>query len=300
MDENELRHLRRKELGMVFQQFALFPHRKVIDNVAYGLEVQGISKEERYEVAKETLEMVGLEGWEDYYPRNLSGGMQQRVGLARALAHDPNILLMDEPFSALDPLIRRDMQEELVELQKEMNKTILFITHDLDEALMLGDRIAIMNEGEVVQIGTAKEIVTEPADDYVAEFVGDVDRFQILTARDVTFSDIPVLKTDDNVSKAWEYMSESGSFYVVLADEDDKLVGMVYLHDIRGKMENGEKATLDEMPVHQPETSAPDVKAEELLPKMTADSHPVVLIDEEKRIEGVVDASSLVSALIDK
>jgi glycine betaine/proline transport system ATP-binding protein len=168
---------------MVFQRFGLFPHRRVLDNVCYGLEVQGMDKTSRTNKGKQVLELVGLGGWEQYYPHELSGGMQQRVGLARALAVDPEILLCDEPFSALDPLIRREMQDELIRLQKMMHKTIIFITHDFLEALKLGDRIAIMKDGEVVQLGTPAEIVSQPVDDYVQAFTKDVPRVKVLTAQ---------------------------------------------------------------------------------------------------------------------
>ncbi|REJ32169.1 MAG: glycine/betaine ABC transporter ATP-binding protein, partial [Bacillota bacterium] len=171
LSPRDLRNLRRRRLGMVFQRFALFPHRTVLDNVAYGLEIQGVPPSQRRRRALEVLELVGLAGWAQSYPSQLSGGMQQRVGLARALAPDPDILLMDEPFSALDPLIRRDMQDELIDLQERLHKTIVFITHDLDEALKLGDRIAIMRDGRVVQVGRPEQILLEPADEYVASFV---------------------------------------------------------------------------------------------------------------------------------
>ncbi|MDZ7727331.1 MAG: glycine betaine/L-proline ABC transporter ATP-binding protein [Dehalococcoidia bacterium] len=184
-DQEHLRKLRMNRVSMVFQHFGLFPHRTVVDNAAYGLEVQGVGRSERRERGSEALRMVGLEGWEDSYPRQLSGGMQQRVGLARALATDAEILLMDEAFSALDPLIRREMQDHLVELQRTLHKTILFITHDLNEAMRLGDRIMVLKDGQVIQIGTPEEILTKPADDYVATFVQDVDVTRVLTATNV-------------------------------------------------------------------------------------------------------------------
>ena len=183
MDDEQLRELRRRKISMVFQHFGLLPHRKIGDNVAFGLEIQGESKEVRAAKSHEVLETVGLAGWEDHFPEELSGGMQQRVGLARALATDPEIMLFDEPFSALDPLIRRDMQDEVVRLQKEVQKTMIFITHDLAEALKLGDRIAIMKDGHFVQVGTPEEVVANPADDYVAEFTKEVPRAHVLTAR---------------------------------------------------------------------------------------------------------------------
>jgi glycine betaine/proline transport system ATP-binding protein len=185
LDPGELRELRRTRMSMVFQNFGLLPHRRAIDNIAFGLEVQGVAKAERLERAERMLHLVGLGSVGDSYPDELSGGMQQRVGLARALANDPAILLFDEPFSALDPLIRRDMQDEVVRLQRELRKTVVFITHDLAEALKLGDQIAIMRDGRFVQVGTPEEVVSAPADDYVRDFVRDVPRGHVLTARSI-------------------------------------------------------------------------------------------------------------------
>ena len=182
MAPRRLEALRQEKMAMVFQRFALLPHRTILDNIAYGLEVQGMRRSERYEKALQALELVGLKGWEDAYPGNLSGGMQQRVGIARALATDPDILLMDEPFSALDPLIRQDMQDELLGIQQKLQKTILFVTHDLDEALKVGDRIALMKDASIVQIGSPEEILLSPASDYVARFVENVNRSRALTA----------------------------------------------------------------------------------------------------------------------
>ena len=185
MNETQLREVRRKQMSMVFQHFGLFPHRRVIDNVAYGLEIQGMPRDERHAKALEVLEIVGLSGWGDHYPQQLSGGMQQRVGLGRALAVEPEVLFFDEPFSALDPLIRRDMQDELLRLQSEMHRTIMFVTHDFDEAIKLGDRIAIMKDGAFDQIGTPLELLSDPATDYVREFTEGVSRTKVLNARNV-------------------------------------------------------------------------------------------------------------------
>jgi glycine betaine/proline transport system ATP-binding protein len=185
LTEERLREIRRQKVSMVFQHFGLLPHRRIADNVAFGLEVRGIEKGERLAKATEVLEVVGLGGWGQHYPDELSGGMQQRVGLARALATDPEIMLFDEPFSALDPLIRRDMQDEVIRLQREVRKTMIFITHDLAEALKLGDRIAIMKDGGFVQVGSPEEVVAHPADDYVADFTRDVPRAHVLTARSI-------------------------------------------------------------------------------------------------------------------
>jgi glycine betaine/proline transport system ATP-binding protein len=181
----ELRELRRRSVSMVFQHFGLLPNRRVVDNVAYGLEIQGVDRKERRRRAGEVIDLVGLGGFADHYPDELSGGMQQRVGLARALANEPELLLLDEPFSALDPLIRRDMQAEVSRLQQQMGTTMVFITHDLQEALRLGDRIAVMRDGAVVQVGTAAELLAVPADDYVADFTRDVPRALVLTAGDL-------------------------------------------------------------------------------------------------------------------
>ena len=185
MDDERLRDLRRRKVSMVFQHFGLLPHRRIVENVAFGLEIQGVERGERTRRAEGVLETVGLGGWGNSFPDELSGGMQQRVGLARALATDPEIMLFDEPFSALDPLIRRDMQDEVIRLQREVQKTMIFITHDLMEALKLGDRIAIMKDGHFVQVGTPEEVVAHPADDYVADFIRDVPRAHVLTARTI-------------------------------------------------------------------------------------------------------------------
>ena len=185
LDDERLREIRRRKISMVFQHFGLLPHRRIVDNVAFGLEVQGRDKVERTATAEQVLRAVGLEGWENAYPDELSGGMQQRVGLARALANDPEVLLFDEPFSALDPLIRRDMQDQVLALQRDLKKTMIFITHDLAEALKLGDRIAIMKDGRFVQVGTPEDVVAHPIDDYVADFTRDVPRAHVLTARSI-------------------------------------------------------------------------------------------------------------------
>lgn len=208
----ELQAVRRERIGMVFQHFALFPHRSVIDNVAYGLEVQGVERRERRRRAIEALSLVGLESYARSMPGQLSGGMQQRVGLARALASNPEILLMDEAFSALDPLIRRQMQDEMLAIQRQLRKTILFITHDLNEALRLGDRVCIMRDGRVVQIGTPEEILTEPATGYVAEFVQDVDQGRVITVSDVMIEPRPIDPTSGLRSAVAAIGERAGAF----------------------------------------------------------------------------------------
>jgi len=226
-----LRDIRRRKISMVFQHFGLFPHRRIVDNVGYGLEVRGINKADRVRRSLEVIEVVGLSGWGDHYPDELSGGMQQRVGLARALATDPDIMLFDEPFSALDPLIRRDMQDEVIRLQRELKKTMIFITHDLMEALKLGDRIAIMKDGMFVQVGTPEEVVAAPADDYVADFTRDVPRALVLTARSIMrptngfAGDGPAVEPETVIQALIPMVAESDRTIRVI--EDGTVIGVV-------------------------------------------------------------------------
>jgi glycine betaine/proline transport system ATP-binding protein len=236
MGEKPLRDLRRHQMSMVFQHFGLFPHRRILDNVAYGLEVQGVDKTRRYAKAREVLALVNLAGWENHYPAQLSGGMQQRVGLARALAVDPEILLFDEPFSALDPLIRREMQDELLDLQQKMHKTIVFITHDFAEAIKLagpaGGRIAIMKDGAFVQVGSAEEVVLRPVNDYVAEFTKDVPRHKVLTARAV-MQPVRAGLTNNHAIAVTIKLDElipllaASDVALPVVDEEDNLVGCI-------------------------------------------------------------------------
>ena len=238
-DAGLLTQLRRNKVAMVFQKYGLLPHRRVIDNVTWGLEVQGVDKSERLERAQEILEMVGLKGWEPSYPRMLSGGMQQRVGLARALVVNPEILLLDEPFSGLDPLIRRNMQEELIKLQEQLHKTMVFITHDLNEALKLGDRIAIMRDGEIVQLDTPEEIVLNPQGEYVTEFIRDVRRESVLKAKSVMKapttagldSDGPSCGTDATLEELIPILMQHQQ-PIQVRDEEGELVGEVHRSDV--------------------------------------------------------------------
>ncbi|GAA1105410.1 quaternary amine ABC transporter ATP-binding protein [Nocardiopsis metallicus] len=235
--DQRLRELRRHKMAMVFQHFGLLPNRKIIDNVAYGLEVRGMPRPERYARAREMIDMVGLTGYENARPGELSGGMQQRVGLARALAVDPQVLLFDEPFSALDPLIRRDMQNEVVRLQRELNKTSVFITHDLQEALKLGDRIAIMRDGELVQVGTPEEVVGRPANAYVADFTSDVARTTVLTARWLVRDAFPDERTDGPTTEPGTVLAHilpmlAASTAPVRVVEGDTLLGYVGRDDV--------------------------------------------------------------------
>src|SRR5690625_4284555 len=229
--KDRLKRIRQEKIAMVFQHFGLFDHRTVLANVEYGLEIRKMSKLERREIALKNIEVVGLKGYEDQYPSQLSGGMQQRVGLARALANDPDILLMDEPFSALDPLIRREMQAELVNLQKELQKTIVFITHDVNEAFRLGDRIAVMRDGRVVQVGTPEEIIDEPANDYIVDFIQDIDRSKVFQAKHIMSEARSTVTTNDTTNEAVKKMRESSLSSIFVLDNDEKLAGIITIDD---------------------------------------------------------------------
>ena len=224
VDENRMREIRLSKVSMVFQKFGLFPHKTVAENVEYGLKVKGIDPQKRRQKALENLESVGLGEWADYLPSSLSGGMQQRVGLARALATDADILLMDEAFSALDPLIRREMQDELLRLQKELHKTIVFISHDIQEALKIGDRIAVMKDGAIVQIGTPEELITQPADNYIRSFIEDVNRAQVITAGSIVSHTQPFILGEDSPNQALEKISAQKYLWVV--DSDRQPIGI--------------------------------------------------------------------------
>lgn len=230
-DKEGLRRIRRQKIAMVFQHFALFPHWTIAENVAYGLKIRGMPAPARRARALEVLEQVGLAPWADSLPKALSGGMQQRVGLARALAADPDILLMDEPFGALDPLIRRDMQMELLDLQKTLKKTIIFITHDLNEALLLGNRIAIMKDGSIIQTGSAQSIVTAPADNYVAAFVADIDRGRVFTAGDIATEPTTIQLRSTSVREALRIMEHSGDRALYVLD-GERVAGVVTYRDL--------------------------------------------------------------------
>jgi len=290
----QLLQTRRTEMSMVFQKFGLLPHRTILENAAFGLEIRGENKVEREERAKQALKTVGLEGYEDQLPANLSGGMQQRVGLARALANDSDVLLMDEAFSALDPLIKSDMQDELLQIQNKLHKTIVFITHDLDEAMKVGDRIAIMKDGVVEQIGTAEEILTDPASDYVKAFVEKVDRKTIITAETLMFDRPTIVRfKKDGPKGAIRKMREAGVDVLPVEDDQEKFLGYVWLKDML-KLEK-EKAKTIETVLH---TEVPSVykhyKVEEMLPLITGHNHPLAVVDEEGKLIGLVTQTSLI------
>ncbi|MFO7886366.1 MAG: glycine betaine/L-proline ABC transporter ATP-binding protein [Desulfobacteraceae bacterium] len=295
---DELRQCRLDHFGMVFQNFALFPHRTVLKNTEFGLEVKNVDPEERTNAALKALEQVGLKGWESSYPDQLSGGMQQRVGLARALALDADIMLMDEAFSALDPLIRRDMQDELLALQEEMQKTILFVSHDLDEALKLGDRIVLMKDGVIVQQGTAEEILTNPANDYVAKFVEDVDMSKIITAENVMIKPLELSYYEtDGPKTAIHRMSKAGSDYLFVR-KDKKLQGVVTIEDAVTASKKGEK-DLHTFMKDDHTIVAPDTPANELFNIINDKPYPIAVVNENGRLMGVVTKTSLFTGLAD-
>ncbi len=295
LSEEELRKLRQERFGMVFQHFALFPHRTVLKNVEYGLEIQKVPPPVRREKAMQSLEQVGLKGWEDSYPEQLSGGMQQRVGLARALALDPDIMLMDEAFSALDPLIRRDMQDELLDLQERVQKTIIFISHDLDEALKLGDRIILMKDGKIVQEGTAEDILTNPADEYVEKFVEDVDISKMITAETVMKNPIQVASFAHDGPKAALWKMKQAGISSIFVQHKSRLQGLVSADDAVQALKEGVK---DLTGILQTDitTVLPDTPASELFP-LLAESSPVAVVNAEGRLKGVIVKGTLLAAL---
>ncbi|HEU5042979.1 MAG TPA: glycine betaine/L-proline ABC transporter ATP-binding protein [Nocardioidaceae bacterium] len=294
MGPRRLRAARREKISMVFQHFALLPHRTVAENAAYGLEIKGVAKDERRRRAIEALEMCGLEGWQDHKPGELSGGMRQRVGLARALAADTDVLLMDEAFSALDPLIRREMQDQLIELQHKLGKTILFITHDLNEAMRLGDRIAMMRNGRIVQIGTSEEILTDPANDYVAQFVADVDRTRVLTASSVMEKPVATLGRDQGPRVAHRLMREHQQHGLYVTGRDRSLVGYVTEDVVNKHLEDSNLSA-----VLEPITTVvgADTPVAELFAPAAHNQLPLPVVDDDKRLIGVIPRVTLLAAL---
>lgn len=290
-DRKELRQLRRTKMGMVFQHFALFPHLTVGENAAYGLKVQGVSKRERQEKALNALEQVGLRDWADTDPRNLSGGMQQRVGLARGLAVDSKILLMDEPFSALDPLIRRDMQQELLDLQERVHKTIVFITHDLNEALVLGDQIAIMKAGRFVQVDGPQEIVANPKDPYVAAFTRDVDRSRVFTLGAV-MKEAPMLTEQDSLDQARAIVREAAVNGVYVLDRQQRPLGVVVAEDLEDADGQDVRVALRR---NFPQAVSGKILAECF--ELCASGLPIAVTDDEGRLRGTVDPLSIFNSL---
>ncbi|GAA1443207.1 quaternary amine ABC transporter ATP-binding protein [Leifsonia poae] len=291
-----LRAVRQKHISMVFQHFALLPHRTVLDNLAYGLEVQGVPAAERRERAETVLDLVGLSGWGDKLPGELSGGMQQRVGLGRALAADTDVLLMDEAFSALDPLIRREMQEQLLELQSQLGKTIVFITHDLNEAMFLGDRIAVMRDGRVVQIGTPEEILTDPANDYVESFVQDVDRARVLTAASVMEPVRALVTVAAGPRAAVRTMRDLQTSAAFVVGHGRRLLGAVRDRDVMRQVREGQTDLTPAIREDIASVSRDEVLSD--LVELSVESElPLAVVDDKQRLLGVIPRVTLLAAL---
>lgn len=296
LSDKALLESRRRHFSMVFQNFALFPHRTVQQNAEFGLEIRGVDKAERQETAAHALKQVGLEGWENAYPNQLSGGMQQRVGLARALANDASVLLMDEAFSALDPLIRGDMQQELLELQSRMQKTTVFITHDLDEALTIGDRIVLLKDGEIVQIGTPEEILTRPADDYVRRFIEGVDRSRILTAESAMRKVRATVRDSDGPRTALHKMHENSIDSIYVTRRDRTLVGLLEVDAAKALAQAG-KETITEALTQDFRSVGPEEPLQNLFAMFSEKSFPIAVVDEQQRLLGVVVKGAVLDEL---
>ena len=299
MSDKELEAFRRAKIAMVFQHYGLMPHRNVLDNASWGLEVQGVAKDERNERTRKTLALVGLAGWEESYPRQLSGGMQQRVGLARALVVDTDILLMDEPFSGLDPLIRRQMQDELLNLQTELQKTIVFITHDLNEALKLGDHIAIMHDGAVAQIGSPEDIVLRPEDEYVGDFTQDVRLESVLTATKVMVAPKATVMGRQGPRAALHTIGESDGDVAWVVDSREKYMGLLSISSAERALRSGVKrfdeawefVDRDYLPV------SPTTTFDSLIPIAMSSDFPIPVVDGANILVGEVHRSALAEAL---
>jgi len=297
LSHKDLIEIRRKKIGMVFQNFGLFPHINILENVAYGLKIQGVEKSERLLRASEALKSVGLEGWETKYTSQLSGGMQQRVGLARALANDPDILLMDEAFSALDPLIRSNMQDELLEIQSKVNKTIIFITHDLNEALKIGDRIALMKDGEVVQVGTPEEILLKPANEYVRKFINDVDRTKILTASRIMRNPTIVYEIGDSVESIIKKMNKHKFDSIFVVDENKKLIGLLRKNKINNDVNKEDVINLLDSNFAKIDE---DLSIEELFVHLANSNEPIAVTSESDKLKGIIVRSDVIQFLAER
>lgn len=295
-DKKQVRKFRQEKMSMVFQHFGLFTHRTVLSNVEYGLEARGEDKENRKAKSLEVLKTVGLEGWEDKYPKELSGGMQQRVGLARAMANEPDILLMDEPFSALDPLIRREMQIELLNIQSEMQKTIIFITHDVNEAFKLGDRVAVMKDGEIVQIGTPEEIIESPVNEYIEDFVHDIDKTKIMQAKNVMFKSTALAFLNDGPNVALKEMRTNGLSSVYVVNKNMQLQGIVTVDDTIEAIK--QKKKLADILRKDYYTISPEEYLNDLMCQASETKYPIAVVNENNRLLGIVVRSSILAGLI--
>ncbi|WP_038025539.1 quaternary amine ABC transporter ATP-binding protein [Tetragenococcus muriaticus] len=298
MSKEDLREIRRTKMNMVFQNFGLFPQRTVLENTEYGLEIRGVGKDERQQKAEEALDNSGLLSVKDQYPNQLSGGMQQRVGLARALANDPEILLMDEAFSALDPLIRRDMQDDLMDLQERVQKTIIFITHDLDEALRIGDRIALMRDGKIMQIGTGEEILTNPANDFVREFTEDIDRSKVLTAENIMEPALITNVETDGPNVALQRMRKEEVSMLLAVDRKRHLKGSLTAEEALDARKN--EKTLKDVLDKNVRKIQRDTLVTDIFDMIYNSPAPLAVVDEDDRVLGVVVRGSVIGAMTDK
>ncbi|KRK48700.1 betaine/proline/choline family ABC transporter ATP-binding protein [Secundilactobacillus kimchicus] len=297
LDKNGLREVRRKKMSMVFQNFALFPNRTILQNVGYGLEVQGVDQDTRDKKAHDSLELVGLHGYDDQYPQQLSGGMQQRVGLARALANDAEVLLMDEAFSALDPLNRKDMQDELLELQEKMHKTIIFISHDLNEALRIGDRIMIMKDGVIVQTGTPEDILTNPADDYVERFIEDVDRTKVLTVANVMIRPNTVNIDKDGPRIALRRMRDNDISSIYVVDNERRFVGFADADDVAALIQQGNRDLSSVVTKREVPITSPDTPVRDLMDQISSTPVPFAVLDDQKHLVGIIVRGAVLGAI---
>ena len=294
--ERRMRELRRTKVTMVFQKFGLFPHKTVVENVEYGLKVRGVRKKQRQEKALATLEVVGLQQWASYYPRELSGGMQQRVGLARALATDAEILLMDEAFSALDPLIRREMQDELIRLQNEFHKTIVFISHDIQEALKLGDRVAVMKDGSIVQVATPEEMIAHPANDYIKGFTQDVNRASIIKVGAIASRKRPLILGRDSIDSAISQIEEDNCNQLYVVNSDRQPIGFVTEKGLKNALEVGECDLAKTLQINFPKVEA-STKLEEMF-HLCDRGEAIAVVNKEGKFAGVVEQAKIFASMV--
>lgn len=292
-NKRELLDFRRNSISMVFQSFGLLNHRTVLRNVEYGLEIKNEDQKVRTATALEAIDVVGLKGWEQYYPYQLSGGMKQRVGLARAIANDPDILLMDEPYGALDPLIRREMQNELLNLEEYIDKTIIFITHDMNEAFKIGDRIALMKDGEIVQLGRPRDFFEHPANDYVKDFIADVDKTQVLRAKQIMQDLDFILKDDSSRVEARNILLNNKVEYGYVVNELGVYKGYVTLEDLKKSRVQKIKTLI----LNNIEPFSQQEYIKNLIPLLKETDYEVPIVDKKNRLKGVVCVESLLSAL---
>jgi len=296
LNKKELTEFRRNKTAMVFQQFGLMSHRNLLSNVAYGLEIKGVEREEREKIAKKYLEMVGLEGLEESKISSLSGGMKQRVGIARALANDPEILLMDEPFSALDPLVRKEMQFELLSIQRKLEKTIVFITHDIDEAFKLGDKIAIMRDGKVIQIDTPEKMSANPKDDYVKEFIDSADKTKVVKAKNIMITPSCIVRPQDNGRQALKVMNDNNVSSAYVVDGKMNFIGIIKVED--AIKANKRKTTIEEYIMKDVHTTKLDTLVSDIVPLFTDAGYPIAVLDENEKLKGIVSKVAVLSSMV--